>query len=113
MKAMLRWHRRVGLVAAALVVVLALSGVALNHSAVLDLDQRAVTTPLLLEWYGINSSGRWLSLERILLDVHSGRIFGHYGPWLMDGAALMLLILAATGIIGWLRGRGDNGANDA
>ncbi len=111
--ALLRWHRHIGLVAAALVVVLALSGVALNHSDVLELDQRAVTTPLLLEWYDINTGGRWLSAERILLDVHSGRILGRYGPWLMDGAAILLLILAATGLIGWFRGRGGNGANDA
>lgn len=241
--ALLRWHRRIGLVAAALVVVLALSGVALNHTAALGLDRRNISAPWLMQWYGINSGGdlrgyeaggHWLSqldgeiffdgrmlaqafdgfigavqvdntiaaarareillldgagalieritalpvpiarigvaadgrmaiaadgmiftsdtallewkksgpdgvawatsapvpekireqiiqahrgaglsLERILLDVHSGRILGRYGPWLMDSAALLLLGLAASGVFGWLRNRNGNGANDA
>jgi hypothetical protein len=242
--ALLRWHRRIGLVAAALVVVLAASGVALNHTAELGLDRRAVTASWLLEWLGAESNaemhgymagqhqltvledrvffdgvmiaqtldgivgavkianaiavagrteilllaengdlieritalptpiagigvtqdgrvaialapdlifsadesllewqqvrdtriawattslipapirvqvlqahrGVGVSAERVLLDVHSGRIFGRYGPWLMDGAAISLLVLAATGFIGWLRGRKRNGASDA
>lgn len=50
-----------------------------------------------------------VSLERLLLDVHSGRILGQYGPWLMDGAAVLLLGLAASGIYGWLNARNANG----
>ncbi|MCB1878133.1 MAG: PepSY-associated TM helix domain-containing protein [Chromatiales bacterium] len=42
-----------------------------------------------------------LPLERILLDLHSGRIFGTYGPWLMDLAALMMALLAISGV--WIR----------
>lgn len=241
--ALLRWHRRIGLVAAALVVILALSGVALNHTTALGLDRQAVTAPWLLEWLGAESkaemhgykvgqhqvtvledrvffdgamiaqrldgivgavetanaiavAGRteilllaengdlierisalptpitgigvtpdgrlavaiapdlvftadasllqwqqvrdsridWtttslipdaigkqvlqayggadVSMERIILEVHSGRIFGSYGPWLMDGAAILLLLLAVTGMIGWSRSRNGNGAND-
>lgn len=39
-----------------------------------------------------------LSLERILLDVHSGRIFGRYGPWVVDAAAIALLLLGISGV---------------
>ena len=39
-----------------------------------------------------------LSLERILLDVHSGRIFGRFGPWVIDAAAIALLLLGISGI---------------
>jgi hypothetical protein len=42
-----------------------------------------------------------LTLERVILDLHSGRIFGRYGPWLMDAAALLLLVLAVTGVWVW------------
>ena len=42
-----------------------------------------------------------LTLERVLLDLHSGRIFGRYGPWLMDVAAVLLLVLAVTGVWLW------------
>lgn len=39
-----------------------------------------------------------LSLERILLDAHSGRIFGRYGPWVIDAAAIALLLLGISGV---------------
>lgn len=45
--------------------------------------------------------GSILSLERVLLDLHSGRILGRFGPWLMDLAAVLLLVLAVTGIWLW------------
>lgn len=44
-----------------------------------------------------------LPLERVLLDVHSGRIFGRYGPLAMDLAALALAALALSGIWIYLR----------
>jgi uncharacterized iron-regulated membrane protein len=44
-----------------------------------------------------------LPLERILLDIHSGRIFGRYGPMLMDLAALVLMVLSLSGIWIYLR----------
>lgn len=47
--------------------------------------------------------GPSLPLERIVLDLHSGRIFGHYGPLLMDIAALGLIILSLSGVWIYLR----------
>lgn len=44
-----------------------------------------------------------LPLERILLDLHSGRLLGRYGPLLMDGAALILLVLSLSGL--WIQWR--------
>ncbi|WP_299804268.1 PepSY-associated TM helix domain-containing protein [uncultured Shewanella sp.] len=44
-----------------------------------------------------------LSWERVLLDLHSGRVFGSLGPWLMDLVALSLLIMAFTGCYIWLQ----------
>lgn len=41
-----------------------------------------------------------ISLQRILLDVHSGRIFGRYALWVMDVASLVLLALGLSGF--WL-----------
>jgi uncharacterized iron-regulated membrane protein len=41
-----------------------------------------------------------LPLERIILDTHSGRIFGRYGPLVMDIAAIGLIILSLSG--GWI-----------
>ncbi len=44
-----------------------------------------------------------LPLERVILDLHSGRIFGRYGPMLMDLAALVLIILSVSGTWIYLR----------
>ena len=41
-----------------------------------------------------------LPLERLLLDLHSGRFFGHIGPWLFDLAAALLILLSLSG--GWI-----------
>jgi len=46
--------------------------------------------------------GNGLPLERVILDLHSGRIFGHYGVLLMDGAALLMLFLGVSGLWIWL-----------
>lgn len=45
--------------------------------------------------------GNGLKLERIILDLHSGRIFGHYGVYLMDAAAFALLWLSLSGLWVW------------
>lgn len=44
-----------------------------------------------------------ISSERLLLDLHSGRIFGRFGPLVIDAAALGLLALAISGVWMYLR----------
>jgi hypothetical protein len=46
-----------------------------------------------------------LPVERVLLDLHSGRFLGRYGPWVMDAAAVLITLLALTGTWIWLRRR--------
>ena len=45
--------------------------------------------------------GKGLKLERVILDLHSGRIFGEYGVYLMDAAAIALLWLSLSGLWVW------------
>lgn len=49
--------------------------------------------------------GAILPWERVLLDLHSGRIFGWWGPWLIDLAGLLILALAITGSWIWWKYR--------
>lgn len=44
---------------------------------------------------------RILPWERVMLDLHSGRIFGEWGPWLMDTVTLLMLFLAGSGVFIW------------
>ena len=46
---------------------------------------------------------RTLTLERLLLDIHSGRIVNHFGVWFMDLVAVVLLSLVLSGIWVWYR----------
>lgn len=47
--------------------------------------------------------GTILPIERVLLDLHSGRIFSKAGPWVMDAAAVLLIALAVTGTFIWVK----------
>ena len=49
--------------------------------------------------------GEVLPVERVLLDLHSGRFFGRLGPWLFDIAALLLILLSLSGTWIWLKRR--------
>ncbi len=47
--------------------------------------------------------GSGLPVERIMLDLHSGRILGSWGIYLVDAAAILFLLLAISGV--WLWGK--------
>jgi hypothetical protein len=49
--------------------------------------------------------GNGLKLERVVLDLHSGRILGQYGSYLMDAAAIALLWLSLSGLWVWFSRR--------
>jgi len=49
--------------------------------------------------------GDGLSLERVLLDLHSGRIFGSIGVLIYDLLALALGFLSISGLVLWFRSR--------
>jgi hypothetical protein len=49
--------------------------------------------------------GTGLPVERVLLDLHSGRILGRAGVYLVDAAAILFLLLAISGVWLWIRRR--------
>lgn len=65
----------------------------------LDVDQSL--DPAVAERAVANYSRHTISLHRLVADIHSGRIVGTWGPYVMDGAAVVLLILIITGFINW------------
>ncbi|SDJ01873.1 PepSY-associated TM region [Ferrimonas sediminum] len=54
---------------------------------------------------GLDVEGIGVSVERLLLSLHSGRIFGAVGEWLMTIVALMAIAIACTGFVIWGRRR--------
>lgn len=55
----------------------------------------------LLDAVGRDLVAQALDWERVMLDLHSGRLFGKAGVWLADLAGALLLLLAITGVIVW------------
>lgn len=51
------WHRRIGLLALVLVVVLAVTGIMLNHTGQMGLDEHYVQSTVVLDWYGLEPEG--------------------------------------------------------
>ena len=49
-----RWHRWFGVGSIVFILLLSVTGIALNHSDDLNLDSRYLRSPWLLEWYGID-----------------------------------------------------------
>ncbi len=63
------WHRRAGLLAIVLVVILAITGIMLNHTETIKLDENYVESGWLLNWYGLEPAG-----EAISYNINGHRI---------------------------------------
>ncbi len=100
------WHRRIGLVTALLVILLAVTGIALNHTQGLGLDKRFVQSGWLLDWYGIQApeamqsyrvDDHWISRlgERLYLDQQELPLHSQH----LQGVAKLpdMLVLAVDG----------------
>lgn len=64
----------------------------------------AIETPsVLLREIQHHARTHEISLERLLLDLHSGRLFGQLGETLMSLSAIALIFLALSGVYVWSR----------
>jgi hypothetical protein len=50
--------------------------------------------------------GDGITWERVMYDVHSGRLWSTAGTLVMDAVGVLLVVLSITGLVLWLRGRG-------
>ncbi len=55
------WHRRFGLVSLLLMIILAITGIMLNHTDDLKLDENFIESDILLDWYNLNPKGKPVS----------------------------------------------------
>lgn len=82
-----RWHAKVGVTAMLYLVFLVFSGWALNHTEALRLDEREITAPWLMRWYGIQAAA-----------PNNGYALGDaYFAWSGEKWALGSRLLAAAG----------------
>lgn len=101
-----RFHFWLGVVAGLYFLILALSGVALNHRAELGMEERFISHRYLPSNYRPRDEGERTRMDIVLADLHSGLLFGKYGPWINDGIALALVTSTLSGFaLTWLRRR--------
>lgn len=106
LRALRRWHRRVGIAVAFFALLLSVTGIALNHAAALDLYETKLRAGWLLDWYGIRgidgpivaaeAGGLWVAIA----DGHifaGGKIAGEVDDASLVGAAEGDGIVAAGG----------------
>ena len=107
---LIRWHWRIGTIAAIFLLIIALTGLALNHAHLLGLNHIHIDANWVMKLYNMDLPpdvapemaeeyrGKGITLEKFILDLHSGAIIGLPGKILSDLAALAIIFLSATGV---------------
>jgi hypothetical protein len=49
--------------------------------------------------------GPGVSVERLLYDLHNGRLFARAGVWILDAAGVVFIALSVTGLVLWIKRR--------
>ena len=73
--------------------------ISINWSIPVDAPEQH--TAKLLQLY----RGQGLPMERVIQDLHSGRILGQFGIWMVDIVVVIFLALAVSGWWGWIKRR--------
>lgn len=74
-KRLLKLHRRIGLIAAIVVLILSITGIALEHTDDIGLDQRYINSSLLIDYYGIQADPIHSYAAADQFISHSGESF--------------------------------------
>jgi uncharacterized iron-regulated membrane protein len=106
------WMRRVhailGLLSAFNLFVLISTGLLLQHSTLLRLDERMLTRKILPTRYRPQDGGSGVRADIVVADLHSGRLFGLTGALALDIITLAWLVMLATGLVMYLSGQRNN-----
>jgi len=84
----------------------------LDRGAVAEIAWPAASQPDFTELQALEVAwrGRGLTVERVLLDLHSGRLFALPGRVVLDFVGIGLILLSITGLVLWRRRNRPNGA---
>lgn len=101
-----RWHRRIGITVAVWLLLLAISGLLINHAHDWGLDQSNIPGTLQSLLYPMTmgdefEEAAFISWERLVLDLHAARFLGSLALWFSDFMAGLLVLLSISGIWMW------------
>jgi len=80
-----------------------LSWQATDNNQKLRWSQSTVAPKPILQVINQNSRLSILPLERVILDIHSGRFFGYFGVIIVDISGVFLILLSLSGCAIWLK----------
>ena len=63
LRSIYQWHRYIGVAISLLVIYLSVTGIMLNHTEELELDNSQVSSSWLLDWYGIQTPDKIISFQ--------------------------------------------------
>ncbi|MDY6979261.1 MAG: PepSY domain-containing protein [Pseudomonadota bacterium] len=116
LKSVYQWHRYIGISAALFVILISVTGIMLNHTEQMSLDERYVQSNWLLDWYGVQApqqtSGyrtrdHWISQwdSRLLTRTKD---LGHYDGQILGAVSYRdMLVVALEGELLLLTPEGD------
>jgi len=115
-----KWARRVhaflGLVSALNLFVLIATGLLLQHSTLLKLDEKTISRRLLPTCYRPLDGQGGVRADIFVTDLHSGRLLGTTGTILLDAITLAWITLLLTGLVmyaGKLRAKQNAATRDS
>ena len=94
-----RVHVVTGLVAALWLLLIAVTGVLINHQESLGLLDVEISDRYLPSYYRADVRTGTTRLNILVTDLHSGRIFGARGQWVGDLIALLLVASLTSGAL--------------
>jgi len=104
--ALYRWRDRLyrihvvtGLAAAVWFLLMALTGILINHQESLGLLDAEVSDRYLPGYYRSDARSGTTRLNIIITDLHSGRILGSQGAWISDLVAVLLIVSLLSGFV--------------
>ena len=92
-----RIHLVTGLAAAIWFLLVAVTGVLINHQESLGLLDAEISDRYLPGYYRADARTGTTRLNIVITDLHSGRIFGSRGHWMSDIVAVFLIVSLLTG----------------
>lgn len=113
---LINWHRTIGFIATLFILVLVVSGLALNHSGTLKLDRIFIENEMLLDWYGISpeqapvsyrAGAHWVTQIDNRLYLDEGEIADNPEHLLGVVSSANILVLAFSDSIYLITEQGD------
>ncbi|MFQ5695235.1 MAG: PepSY-associated TM helix domain-containing protein [Terriglobia bacterium] len=110
-KAARRWrflHLVTGLAVGLWLLLMAATGILINHQTAWGLDEIEISNQYLPGHYTDEFHPTVTRLHVVLADLHSGRFFGERGRYIGDFAALLVFVSVVSGVAAYLYRRRAN-----